>query len=420
MENPNTFSAAAAEAPRKNHMVIAGTGRAGTSFLVRYLCELGLETEISRSGAAQWDIHANAGFETTPIATPAGDLPYVIKSPWLSEFIEQILAQQNLTLDVVIIPVRDLVEAAASRVILQMRAMHAGSPEMTNFDRTWESWGMVPGGVVFSLNPLDQARILAVGFHRLVQRLIDADIPIVFLSFPRLVTDGEYLFAKLRSFLPAHVTSQTAQTVHNALANCEKVRVGEELASNIPDAMAQSAIFGAVRHPDYEQLDHIAIKRELKRLNTERDTLARTQNDLITERNTLARTRNDLISERDALARTHNDLISERDALVRARDDLISERDALDRVRNDLIAERDALVRARDDLISERDAIDRVRNDLIVERDASIRARDLAIGEREAMQASSSWRLTAPLRRLRGLFARVSQTKLRRREPKES
>jgi hypothetical protein len=48
-------------------MLIAGTGRAGTSFLVRYLSALGLETEIERSGQSQWDDVANAGLETMPL-----------------------------------------------------------------------------------------------------------------------------------------------------------------------------------------------------------------------------------------------------------------------------------------------------------------------------------------------------------------
>ena len=33
---------------RRRHLLIAGTGRAGTSFLVRYLAELGLDTHLGR------------------------------------------------------------------------------------------------------------------------------------------------------------------------------------------------------------------------------------------------------------------------------------------------------------------------------------------------------------------------------------
>jgi hypothetical protein len=340
-------------------MLIAGTGRAGTSFLVRYLCELGLDTEIARSGLAQWHEQANAGYETNPITTPADELPYVIKSPWTHEFIEQLLARANLTLDVVIIPVRDLVEAAASRVILQMRAMYDGPPQMGNFERMWESWGTTPGGVVFSLNPLDQARILAVGFHRLVQRLIEADVPIVFLAFPKLLTDCGYLFAKLRPFLPRSITFELARAAHQALAELEKARVGSELSSarSLSEAKLQSTIIDALTHPDFEQLDHIAVRRELKRITAERDALARSQRELIAEHDALARSQRELIAERDALARSQSELIAERDALARSQSELIAARDALRR-------------------------------------------------EHNALLASSSWRLTAPLRMLKRLLLR--------------
>jgi hypothetical protein len=141
-------------------------------------------------------------------------------------------------------------------------------------------------------------------------------------------------------------------------------------------------------------------------LIAERDALARTHNDLIAERDGLARAHDDLIAEHDALARAHDDLIAERDGLARAHNDLIAERDGLARAHNDLIAEHDALARAHDDLIAERDALARTHRDLIVERDALVHDRDGVVGERNALLASRSWRLTAPLRRMRRPFAR--------------
>jgi hypothetical protein len=46
----------------RRHLLIAGTGRAGTSFLVRYLTELGLDSRLRRYGEnAGWDENANAG-----------------------------------------------------------------------------------------------------------------------------------------------------------------------------------------------------------------------------------------------------------------------------------------------------------------------------------------------------------------------
>ncbi len=119
---------------------------------------------------------------------PGADLPYVIKSPWLYEFVDRLLERDDLQIDAVIMPMRDIVEAAASRVILEMRSRHeeqAGHPDFTE----WENWGLTPGGVVFSLNPMDQARILAMGFHESIRALVRKQIPIVFVDFPRMIED---------------------------------------------------------------------------------------------------------------------------------------------------------------------------------------------------------------------------------------
>jgi len=173
----------AIQSPEK-HLVIAGTGRAGTSFLVRYLTELGLDTTLTRTGnRAGWDAEANAGLET--LLVPGNDLPYVVKSPWISEYVDQVLNEKQFRIDAFIVPVRDLVEAATSRVVLEQRAIHQTNLWMAEqLNGPWETYGHTPGGVVFSLSPVDQARLLAVQFHRLVLKLSEAEIPFVFPVFP--------------------------------------------------------------------------------------------------------------------------------------------------------------------------------------------------------------------------------------------
>ena len=342
------------ETPR-NHMLIGGTGRAGTSFLVQYLAKLGLETEINRSGHSHWNEQAQAGLETLPIMTLDENLPYVIKTPWLSEFINQILAQRDFKLDVVIVPVRDPVEAAASRVILERRAIYESVPGMLNFDKAWESWGTTAGGMVYSLNPLDQARILAVQFHQLVRQLVEADVPTVFLAFPRLVEDWDYLFKKLRNFLPPDVTPEMARETHRTVADARKVRVGYEVASKTSSSMFSSGIvMGAIKHLDDDSLDRIAMKRELIRLTQKCDSCH---------------------SELEARRRERDALRTERDALRTERDALRTERDALR-------TERDTLRTERDTLRTERDTLRTECNGLITSR---------------------SWRYTAPLQILRRL-----------------
>lgn len=99
-----------------------------------------------------------------------------------------------------------------------------------------------------------------------------------------------------------------------------------------------------------------------------------------------------LAGERDALAQAHNSLLADRNSLATAQDRLIAANDALASTHNILIAERNNLATAQDRLIAERDAL--------------LRDRDGVVGERNALLASHSWRLTAPLRGIRKLFAR--------------
>ncbi len=239
------------------HLFIAGTGRAGTSFLVRYLDALGLDTNLGRHGEAGWHEGANAGLEDVPMPGEGANLPYVVKSPWFYEFVDQVLAAPDITLDAVVLPVRDLSEAATSRAVLEMQEMHRSTPWMATLDRSWESWGRTPGGVVYSVNPIDQARLLAVGFHKVIERLVKAEIPIFLLDFPRLATDGAYLFRMLRPVLPDSVTEAAALAAHARLADPGKIRVGDEVAA------APAPVLG---FETPETVDRIALRRELARL----------------------------------------------------------------------------------------------------------------------------------------------------------
>jgi hypothetical protein len=262
------------ETPERNptaHLAIAGTGRAGTSFLVRYLTELGLDTHLARHGEKDsWDEHANAGLETVPLTSEGADLPYVVKYPWLHQCIDHILTSDSLRFDAVIIPVRELGEAAISRTLVELQAMHRTLPWMVEMDQSWEVWGNTPGGLTYSLNPLDQGRLLAVGFHQLIERLTRADIPIVLLAFPRLAEDPHYLFRKLRPLLPATVSEDAAGKAHARVSELAKVRVRGELAAAGSEPAAASRVTRAhdqvARYMSHDRLDAIAIRRELGRL----------------------------------------------------------------------------------------------------------------------------------------------------------
>lgn len=214
----------------RKHLLIAGTGRAGTSFLVKYLSELGLDTHLSKHGShAYWDEHARAGLEDMPLVGDAGTLPYVVKSPYAYQFIDALLGRDDIKLDGVIIPIRDLNEAASSRALTEIHHLQQSVPWLPDLEETWEQWALTPGGVVYSLNVRDQARLLAQGFHHLVQRLVRAGIRIRFVHFPAMINDADYLFRQLQCFLPPTVSIEAARKAHAMIANPDDVRVGGEL-----------------------------------------------------------------------------------------------------------------------------------------------------------------------------------------------
>ena len=246
-------------APTRHHLMIGGTGRAGTSFLVQYLHLCGLDTMMGREGMSSWNEDANAGLES--FAADAQDLPYVVKSAWFQEFVERFLANPNLELDAVLIPMRDLVEAASSRVINEYAARYADTSIPTECTR-WERWGATPGGVVYSLNPMDQARLLALGFHAALFALVKRNVPLVFLDFPRFIEDPDYLYQKLQPYLSASCSSERAVAAHQQLADSNKVRTGRELSQSTSNSAAPQQIHAtAIHYPSKDSLNQAALQR---------------------------------------------------------------------------------------------------------------------------------------------------------------
>ena len=250
----------------RHHLLIGGTGRAGTTFLVKYLAACGLETHLAKHPDALVDENANAGLEDSPFGD--ADRAYVLKSPWMYEYVDRLLADQDIALDGVIIPMRGLVEAATSRVLNELRARYAN--EALPDDLTlWESWGTTAGGVTYSLNPIDQARLLALGFHELMNALVRHDIPVVLLDFPRFIDDADYLHRKLQPLLGVRVGHAEALEAHRALVDPAKVRVGRELAEDAAactpaDVVAEAGLQRpALAFPPHAVLDRVALKREL-------------------------------------------------------------------------------------------------------------------------------------------------------------
>jgi len=166
----------------RRHIIISGTGRAGTTFLVQLLTELGLDTGFPKDQAI--DTNSRAGMELD-LRDP--NSPYIVKSPWLCDYLDELLEEGDVLVEHAIIPMRDLYAAAQSR-----RHVASTAPENP---------GGVPGGLWHTTNPQDQEVILTGRLYKLIYALARYDVPISFLLFPKFIHDPEYLFSKLKFLL---------------------------------------------------------------------------------------------------------------------------------------------------------------------------------------------------------------------------
>src|SRR5450432_2615241 len=147
----------------KSKIIITGTGRAGTTFLVQLFTELGLDTGYTaQTWRRDYDSHCAAGLEHD-LADGAG--PRILKNPAFCETLPDLLRRGDFTVEHAIIPIRALEDAAQSRIRI------GGE-------------GKTPGGLTGTCDSASQKPALAVDFHRLVHTLTTHDIPHTFLDFP--------------------------------------------------------------------------------------------------------------------------------------------------------------------------------------------------------------------------------------------
>jgi hypothetical protein len=165
----------------KHHIIITGTGRAGTTLLMQLLTALGLDTGFTSPAE---DIYENchAGMEWDLRKRGA---PYIVKNPLLCEHLDAIIRGRRVVIDHAFIPIRDLYSAAESRRSVMRKTDQARYPRQ------------IPGGLWDTSTPENQEGVLAEKLYELIYTMARHDIPFTLLHFPRLVRDSEYLYRKL-------------------------------------------------------------------------------------------------------------------------------------------------------------------------------------------------------------------------------
>jgi len=170
---------------KKHHVVISGTGRAGTTFLVQLLTHVGLNTGFNAKSEINQNCHAGLEYDVR-----TEGIPYIVKDPRFCEYADDILKNPLIILDHVVIPIRDINSAAASRI----RVVEDHPPsELKGSD--------IDGGLWGTNNPKEQEVILQEKLTSLLLSLADSHTPVTLLRFPRLVTDAHYTYRKLKPLL---------------------------------------------------------------------------------------------------------------------------------------------------------------------------------------------------------------------------
>ena len=185
--------------PRKDHVVITGTGRSGTTFLVELLTRLGLETGFSTDDIASKKLKiARAGLEHD---LRGKNCPFIVKSPFFCDFAEGIVRRDDIVMKQGFIPIRDLNAAAESRRYV-LRTHVLNLPLLSRLKFMIKPWKFA-GGLwhTSSSKPGRQEEVLLGQIYKLVLAISSTTLPVTFMRYPRIVKDSRYLFDKLQPLL---------------------------------------------------------------------------------------------------------------------------------------------------------------------------------------------------------------------------
>jgi len=181
-----------------SHILISGTGRAGTTFLVRLLSELGEDTGFENPEQGI-DAISHAGLEVDLLSAP---MPRVVKSPFACENLVVALERKLYRVEHCFVPMRDLYSAAESRRRISRIRGNLNANE-------------VPGGIWDTDRPEEQENELTHKFYHLMLTFAQYNIPHTLLEFPRLVNDCEYLWKCLSPVFPKIRKSEFFAAFHN-------------------------------------------------------------------------------------------------------------------------------------------------------------------------------------------------------------
>ena len=154
---------------------ITGTGRCGTTFLIKLFSFLNFNTGFNKSNYAK-DIfsHCNSGMENA-----YNSVYDVVKNPTIIHNIKTIVADPKVHITAVIIPIRDYKASAASRIKHGRRA----------------------GGLWNATDEASQISFYNTLISNYIYYMTKYEINTIFLDFDKMISDKTYLYDKLKPVL---------------------------------------------------------------------------------------------------------------------------------------------------------------------------------------------------------------------------
>lgn len=154
---------------------ITGTGRCGTTFLIKLFSFIGFDTGYTKDNYKKHiSVNCNSGMEK-----PYDSECYIIKNPTILSNISTIVKDPNIKIKTVIIPIRDYKSSALSRV----------------------KYGRGNGGLWNAVNETTQIQFYNNIVSNYIYYMTKHEINTIFLDFDTMIVDKLYLFNKLKPIL---------------------------------------------------------------------------------------------------------------------------------------------------------------------------------------------------------------------------
>ncbi|MCE7993710.1 MAG: hypothetical protein HEP71_17120 [Roseivirga sp.] len=205
----------------KKQVVITGTGRAGTTFLMELLTHLGLDTGFS---SHEIEVHkdkvSNAGLEKNVGESPGA---YIMKDPSFVDYAEELLVRDDICLEHVFVPMRDITAVSDSRRANQKA--HFGRLSLREKLRYFRKPYLLYGGLLHTTSSKKgaQEEVLMKKLFDLLFSLSKYQVPVTFIQFPYLLSHPKYLYNKLEPVLK-DVSYEVYLKTFETLSDPEKPR----------------------------------------------------------------------------------------------------------------------------------------------------------------------------------------------------